>query len=670
MNQNYNQNKPGYPLLFSPSQIGCVKIKNRIVALPVHTGFAHTDGHASTWMTEFYRRLARSGTGLVVVANTAVSHDGIVSKYNLRADNDQFINGLKRLADAIKQEGAAACLQLNHAGRFAKTDRPLLPSPISSANLVFNVESLKEFMEFFPFEKRFGLTRYLIDRLKTWRQAMTAEDRERVLDDFSSAADRARQAGFDMVELHGANGYLLCQYLSLFTNKMASPFGGDLKRRASFPLEVIKSVKSRLPKGYPVGFRLILREWVPDGIDTSEAIFFAKMLEEAGIAYISASAGTYNSIFSPEIRKKMASPSYLESDMKKVRQAVGIPLISSGRITTPEHAERILKEGTADFAGLGRPIRTDPRWVKKARSLTGNINVCVNCNWCLKRVVLEQGFNCSRWPMLYRERTQLEHQLLTRNYKTLWVICGPRDINIFKNSWPLIDPDIKQRSYPTILFLNSYWMDENLETAQHEFIRWIKNRIDPLHLTPYPVNYTIHEDGVNFEGTVLREIKKGLHGQIMIASDQADPWRERLCYKQTGSVITLLRYNRHLKKVIIPIDFSPATLLVMIFLRKTLMEKAGFSFNFVHVATEPANIIEQKWEKFKKIARLDEMIGLDIIKTQLDIVSALTRVIRTEKYGTVIMGKRGLTGMKRWLLGSVTAGVQRKLTDQTLFLID
>ena len=206
MNQLEKLDMDAYPFLFSPIKVGGVQMKNRLVALPVHTGFAYPDGGVSSWLIDFCARMAGSGVAMVVVANAAVSSDGVVSRFNLRVDKDDFIPGLASLATTIKKNGALACLQLNHAGRFAKTVRPLLPSPVTSENLSFNVESLKDFMEFFPLEKRFGLTRYLLGQLSKWRQAMTSEDRNRVIEAFGMAAARACEAGFDMVELHGANG--------------------------------------------------------------------------------------------------------------------------------------------------------------------------------------------------------------------------------------------------------------------------------------------------------------------------------------------------------------------------------------------------------------------------------------------------------------------------------
>ena len=418
----------GYPHLFSPFRIGAHTLKNRLVALPVHTGFAKPDGRVSDWMVRFYSRLAGSGAAMIVVANSAVSPDGAVSRFNLRADRAEFIPGLSRLSSAIRSRGAIACLQLNHAGRFAKTPAPLLPSPIIASNLAFNIESLKEFMNFFPFEKRFSLTRYLLSQVKTWMRPMTREDRERVIRDFGDAAARAYQAGFDMVELHGANGYLLCQFLSEFTNRLTDGFGGNITSRSAFPIAVIKQVRNALPRGFPVGFRLILKEWVPDGIDMDQSLAFARCLEREGLAYLSVSAATYNSLFSPGVLKKMARPAYLKQETAVLKRTVSLPVLMAGRITTASLADRLIRDRAADLIGLGRPLRTDPQWVTKVKGGKQKIVPCINCNSCLKQVVLEQGFNCRQWPRWVREQTRLEHKLLSRNRKTLWVPISSKKI--------------------------------------------------------------------------------------------------------------------------------------------------------------------------------------------------------------------------------------------------
>lgn len=668
MNQAENNPVKGYHGLFTPLRAGKLLMKNRMVALPVHTGFAHTDGHVSSWMIDFYTRLAESGVAMVIVANTAVSWDGIVTVFNLRADQNQFIPGLARLATAIKKTGALACLQLNHAGRFARTRQPLLPSPITRSNLSFNIESLKEFMEFFPFEKRFNLTRYLINQVKTWRRPMTQEDRDRVIKDFSAAAFRACEAGFDMVELHGANGYLLCQYLSGFTNQIEIGFGGDFTRRTAFPLAVIQAVKKKLPQNFPLGFRLLLHEWVPGGIDLTEALAFAQILENQGIDYISASVSTYNSLFARDVLKKMDLPAYLAQDMARLTAQVTIPTIMAGRITTPWVAEKLIQEGTTDLIGLGRPLRTDPGWVAKAKNPGQKIIECINCNACLKRVVLEKGFNCIRWPKLRRQRTDLAHKLLTRNDRVLWIIADIKDIQIFQNSLALLIQRKKQDSYPKIIFLQEAMEDQSFLSLRQNFIHWIQTRLDLLGFSSSPRCTIVRESKNNWEKAVSLEINQGNYGRIFTCSNPFQPWRERLLYNQREKVMIHLGTHPHPQSVLVPIDLSDTTLLVMKFLEKT--EKTKFTFHFVHVMTHPTGIEIQQWNELKHIAEFNGDIPLDLIFTRTTVVSALVKLIETQKYGTLVMGKRGLSNIKRWLLGSVSAGVLRALTDQSLILID
>ena len=704
MTQNKKTEKKTYPSLFSPVKVGSYHMANRLVALPVHTGFAHTNGGVSPWMESLYSRLADSGVGMVIVANAAVSFDGAVSSFNLRVDQNALIPGLSRLAMRIKQKGVIACLQLNHAGRFAKTDRPMLPSPIISEHLAFNMESLKDFMHFFPFEKRFGLTRTFLRQAANWRDAMTAEDRDRVMEDFANAACRAYLAGFDMVELHGANGYLLCQYLSAFTNKLppGSGFGGDFQGRKTFPLEVIRRVKEKLPKDFPVGFRMILREWVPDGIDLPEALAFAKLLENEGIDYLSASVGTYNSILSQEILKKMDSTAYLESDMAKLTARVGIPTIISGRITSPSLADKLVREGTADLIGLGRPLRTDPKWVKKAKHPGKKIIKCINCNWCLKRVVLEKGFNCRLWPQLYQERTTLDHKILTRNNRTLWIISSIDEMQLFKMAQPLVPQMKKEMSFLTILFLlrsadnerNKGKNSSEFDSARLNFIQFIRqifnnkpNNNKPNRLNPsrdpveIPFNYNIIESDQEWEKTAIDEIRRGNHGRIALCSNPREFWRERLLYRERGKVMMLLGADYHSQKppyqhefdknkVIIPVDLSDVSLLMLRFLQQNYMGKKARQFDFVHVAAKYSTHLQQRWSELKRIADLHIQIPLEIIISQGDVVSILTERIHSREYKTVIMGKRGLSGMKRWLLGSVSAGVLRQLNGQSLILID
>ena len=659
--------------LFTPFRIRSIRLKNRVVALPIFTAYAHSDGKVSSIMIDHYKQLTDSGVSMVVVANAAVSPDGIVASHNLRIDDDTFIEGLTRLSSVIKERGALACLQLNHAGRFAKTARPLLPAPIDRANLSFNVLSLRNFMNFFPLEARFRLTRYFLKMASTWRQPMTQEDRMRIIDDFGAAAVRAYQAGFDMIEIHGANGYLMCQFLSPFTNRGTNGELLSFQERASYPLTVIKEVKRRLPENYPIGFRLILKEWVPGGIDLKEAIAWADILQQENIAYLSVSAGTYNSIFAPASVKTMSKPGYLRNDVKILSETVRSPTIISGRIISPYFANRLIAEGTADLVGIGRQLRTDVHWLDKTMAGKQPVKFCLNCNGCLKRVVMDQGFSCKQWSKSHRERIDLRHKLLSRNYRDLWIIADAHDAEQFKKSFPKLIPDHRNMSSPltsTVLFLRNKKEDTAFREICDSILAWGKDALENYGTVKGELKTVTREVIGSVDETVIDEISKGRHGVIFFFRNRNQRWRTRLLYKVRSKVLGLIGTNKNFSRVLVPVDLSSATPLILMFLRQTYAGRKDLSMTFVHVLTESAGMADQRWRGLTKQVGYKKPPPLKCIRSSGNIASDLIETIQRDHYGTIIMGKRGISRIKRWLLGSVSAGVLRRLNDQSLFLID
>ncbi|MBU2498720.1 MAG: universal stress protein [Proteobacteria bacterium] len=656
-------------MIFSEFQLGPHTLKNRLIALPVFTGYALPDGQASDMLVDHYAHLAGTGVALVVVANAAVSVDGMASTYNLRADSPRFLPGLKRLARAIRKGGALACLQLNHAGRFAITDRPLQPSALDSAHLAFNIASLKEFMNFFPLERRFRLTHHFLQQLVAWNRAMTPEDRERTIENFGEAAAIAYQAGFDMVELHGATGYLLAQFLSPFTHSPHPDHGNDFETRVSFPLEVFREVKHRLPRGFPVGFRLLLREWVPEGIDLPEALTFAEMLSKEGVAYLSPSAGTYNSMFRPHVRKLTFRPGYLQKETAILRRKVGIPTVISGRVITPAIAERLLQEGVADLVGLGRPLRTDFQWIRKAQR-GERVNLCINCNTCLKRVVLEQGFNCSRWPRWLQERTDLEHKLLGRGmFKGVWVVANVEDIEILRASMPLMVP-ARHGISATILFLITEENILTLEPVMDEVMNWGREMWKRRGYPGGELAFLVKRAEGALEEVLRTEVDQGGYGAVLMGRNPKEHWRERFLHKQRHKVVGLHGLHPHRTRVLVPVDLSPTTLLVMRYLAHSLAGKPDFDLTFVHVLQGSEAEGMRRWGEMRKIVGWGEDFDLRLLPSEGAVAADLLREAQSGDYGTIVMGKRGLSGIKRRLLGSVSKAVLHGLTDQSIVLID
>jgi 2,4-dienoyl-CoA reductase (NADPH2) len=659
--------------IFTSLNMGSLRFKNRLVSLPIYTGYAHPDGRVSNLLIEHYRNLAESGVALVTVANAAVSSDGVVAKHNLRVDHDEFIPGLERLAKVIRQAGALACLQLNHGGRFAATEQPVLPFPIDGSNLAFNVASLKNFMTFFPLEKRFGLTRSFISQTGKWRRGMTVADTGRVIDDFGEAAARAYRAGFDMIEIHGANGYLICQLLSAFTNRGKTAVIRKLQHRAAIPLAVIREIKQRLPVDFPVGFRLLLREWVPDGIDLPEAIQLAVLLQQERVAYLSTSVGTYNSIFSSEALQHMGRTAYLEPDMRRLKQAVEMPTIISGRIIEPQVAEALVSSGAADLIGLGRPLRVDIKWVEKARSGSEAIRRCSNCNGCLKQVIMDRGFACVRWPQRQRERIHLEHRLLSRSYKSLWVLSGSEDPALFRAGMPHVLPESQRlaASIPAkICFLERSSQQHVSEFDQNRFLAWCSARFHSMAFQTQRLSDVSGDESGGFHRVIRTEIEQGRYGMVFMGRDARQAWQERILSRVRGKIMVLLGKNPLYRKVLVPVDLSETALLVLSLLHRFYAGEQGVDFRFVHVLRGPPGSVEKRWRELVEIAGLSGMPPLDILQSNDAVPEEILKVVKQGKFGMVVMGKRGLSGIKRWMLGSVSMGVLKGLSDQTIMLID
>jgi 2,4-dienoyl-CoA reductase (NADPH2) len=333
----------------------------------------------------------------------------------------------------------------------------------------------------------------------------------------------------------------------------------------------------------------------------------------------------------------------------------------------------MIREEVADLIGLGRPLRADIQWVAKAAGNVRSIRTCMNCHWCVKRVILEQGFSCRRWPRLIQQRADLNHKLIRRNTKRLWILANRDDMQLFKASLPLLLPEsrhLRLLGSPAILFLDTDDPEKLREADRHSFLEWAGNLVDRLGFSDAELRHSIRVVADVPDKEVLTEIKQSNYGEIFIARDPRQRWRERLTYKLRQKVLALISASARPADILVPVDFSPATLLVLMLLRQTYLYQPGFTFTFLHVLTGSGTAAEKQWKAFLKITGVDEDLPLRLFPSTGDVVIDLLKFIEAGNYGTIIMGKRGVSGIKRWLLGSVSAGVLRGLTDQSLFLVD
>ncbi|MDD2904009.1 MAG: NADH:flavin oxidoreductase [Syntrophales bacterium] len=357
-----------HPLLFSGIDIAGLKLKNRITMAPLYLGYAGEGGTVSPLLLDHYRLMAQSGAALVVVENASVDHPaGSGAHRMIRADTDKNLEGLAQLAETIKEQGARAALQINHAGRFAAATEQVAPSPVET------------------FGRR--------------PRALTREEIQALVEKFAAAAMRVKRAGFDLVELHGGTGYLLAQFVSPRTNRREDDYGGPLENRMKFPLEVVAAVKAAVGD-FPVGYRFLAEEWLSDGLQLGESLVFARALAAAGIAYLSVMGGTYESFFLPEVMERSKQPGFMVDLAAAIKTEVRVPVITAGRINTGALAESILAQGRADLIGLARVLWADPEWPEKVRrGREAEIIHCEpGCDACMQLVMKGKPALCMQWP--------------------------------------------------------------------------------------------------------------------------------------------------------------------------------------------------------------------------------------------------------------------------------
>lgn len=371
--------------ILEPITVKNVTIRNRIVMPAMNTNMASNDGFATIQLTDYYAERAKGGVGLIIVSAAAVDKNARKRTGGLLLDEDKYKENLRLLVETIHSHGSRVFQQLNHNGRLLSSMssgtfrvRPVAPSPLPHP---VTGEIPKE---------------------------LTQEDILDLIEKFGNAALRAKDAGFDGVELHGAHGYLLNQFLSPYTNKRLDMYGGNLEGRQRFPLEVLRNVRKKVGESFPISYRLSAEEFVPGGFTIDEAEVFCGNLEKAGVDLIHISAGINES---PSTQLKVIPMMDIPRGCflplaDRIRKRVGVPIIVVGRINSPEIAEQALSEKNADLIAIGRGLIADPYWVQKvAAGNDGEIRTCIACNQgCMERLIQEKQITCIYNPDVGRER--------------------------------------------------------------------------------------------------------------------------------------------------------------------------------------------------------------------------------------------------------------------------
>ena len=328
------------PGLFDPINIRGLSLKNRLVMPPMATGMATEDGEVTDRHINHYVTRARGGVGLIIIEHTYVSEDGKAHKGQLGLYNDTLISGLKRLVKSIHAEGTKVIIQLTHAG--AKASRNIIgKQPSGPSEILFPNSS------------------------ETPRSLAVPEIEELVVK-FGEAAYRAIEADVDSIELHGAHGFLLCQFLSPYANQRRDEYGGNLAKRLLFPMDVVKEVKTRLGKNMPLFYRFGADDMLEGGLTREEAKLAAQYLEQTGVDVFDVSGG-----IGGDGQKKFTEQGYFVPLAAGIKEAVKVPVIGVGNVTEPEYADRIIRERKVDMVAVGRTLLSNPDFPRKAAQKLG-----------------------------------------------------------------------------------------------------------------------------------------------------------------------------------------------------------------------------------------------------------------------------------------------------------
>ncbi len=375
--------------LFEPISIGSMELKNRLVMPPMCTNYASESGAVTGRLIDYYVERAKGGVGFIIVeAATIDSSVGKIINCQLCVDDDKFIPGLSDLTEAVQARDAKIALQIHHGGRQAQSKFNQGRTPISASNV--------------PFIDIYGTPP---GSVLSNPQPLTIEEINVIVEKFGEAANRAKIAGFNAVEIHGAHGYLIAQFLSPYTNKRTDAYGGNFDGRMRFALEIIQRVREKAGQDLPISFRLSADEYVNGGITLELAKKIAKKLEEAGVDLlnISGSLGETDHM----CNAPMAIPrGYLVHLAEAIKRIVKIPVITVGRINDPRFAERILIDGKADLVAIGRALIADPEWPLKAfEGRLDDIRKCIACNYgCISRWSIGLRVKCTLNAEVGRER--------------------------------------------------------------------------------------------------------------------------------------------------------------------------------------------------------------------------------------------------------------------------
>jgi 2,4-dienoyl-CoA reductase-like NADH-dependent reductase (Old Yellow Enzyme family) len=358
-------------ILFEQTKIRSMTLANRFVRSATWEGLAGKDGSVTPRLIDMSNQLAQGGVGLIITGHAFVSREGQAGGGQLGIHSDDLIPGLAEMTRSVHALGGKIAVQLAHAGiraTYALSGlEPIGPSVLETASEAVGRE-------------------------------MTRHDIEAMIHAFAAAAKRSQAAGFDAVQIHGAHGYLVSQFLSPCFNKRKDEYGGSIENRARLAIEVVKAVRNAVGPDFPVLIKLNSEDFLPDGLMVEEMIQASIMLERNGIDGIEMSGGTIVSKKRSPFRKgKIPADEpevYYEDSARQYKRRVRVPLMLVGGIRTFETAERLVAEGLTDYISLCRPLIREPDLVNRWKSGDRRPAACISDNGCFKPTFEGRGIYC------------------------------------------------------------------------------------------------------------------------------------------------------------------------------------------------------------------------------------------------------------------------------------
>lgn len=357
--------------LFEETTINGMTMRNRMIRSATWEGMCAQDGRPTKKLIDWYRNLAQGGIGLIISGNTTVRPEGKQVPGTMGIHTDDFAGDYEDLTSTVHDVGGKIAVQLVHAGGQTDTNnagrQPLAPSAVQ------------------------------IDQFPEMPAELTKDEINDIVTAFGEGARRAKAWGFDAVQLHGAHGYLINQFLSPLTNRRTDQYGGSIENRSRFLLEVYRKAREMVGADYPVLIKLNAADNLDGGLEIDDAVYAAKKLTEAGIDAMEISAGTQASGEKSPARQKINKPekeAYHLELARRIKEAVSCPVMVVGGFRSYEVAEKAIEKDGMDYIAMARPLIREPglvnRWLKGERSTAK----CISCNSCFMPGLEEGGIYC------------------------------------------------------------------------------------------------------------------------------------------------------------------------------------------------------------------------------------------------------------------------------------